>query len=531
MDRRTFIAAGTTALFGSRFGGVPGARSSHRRDAAKRSTAEGYAPLGEVAVDGTKEAVVSEDGTTAFLAVTDGFAAVDVSDPAAPSVLGETRDILADHEQGPLRRIWDVAYDADRLVVASQGGANGDLFAFVVYDVSDPANPRRRLVREVPGSIHNCDIHDGHVYVTGLHAGHHSGETTAPRVPVEIYDVREQEASEVADWSPLDETEAWADVPARNRVIHDVSVVSGRAYLAYWDAGAFLLDVSDPADPAFLSRVGEFSHEDLLAMSAEALDAEATEGPAGNAHYVTGSADGSLFGVGKEAWDDPDTEGGGPGGIDLYDASDPADPEKRATIEPEPAPDETYGGVWTTAHNFEIRGDRLYSSWYRAGVKVHDVSDPGEPELLAWWLQPRATSFWTAQAGVEGDFFVASSADDPGGWLPESREALYTFPDRAGEQADRPSLSALTPPTPGETSAPRPEDGSPATGGSPAEGGGSTPTALPGTDSTPTDGGRTPGSPAENSTAGASRTDGQPGFGRIAAMGGIAIAAYRYLRK
>ncbi|MFB6295403.1 MAG: LVIVD repeat-containing protein, partial [Halobacteriales archaeon] len=483
---------------------------------------------------GTKEAVVSEDGRTAFLAVTDGFAAVDVSDPAAPVVVSETRDILADREQGPLRRIWDVKCEDDRLVVASQGGANGDLFAFVVYDVSDPANPRQQLVKEVPGSIHNCDLHDGHVYVTGLHANHHSEETAVPSVPVEIYDAREEGAPKVADWSPLDRDEAWADVPARNRVIHDVSVVAGRAYLAYWDAGAVLLDVSDPTTPSFLSRVGEFSPEDLAAMSAAELDAEATEGPEGNAHYVTGSGDGSLFGVGKEAWDDPDTEGGGPGGIDLYDASDPTDPAKRATIGPEPSPDETYGGVWTTAHNFEIRGDRLYSSWYRAGVKIHDVSDPENPELLAWWLRPRATSFWTAQAGVEGEFFVASSADDPGARLSESRESLYTFPDTAGEQADRPSLSNLVTPTVTSTETaggPSPSRTEDVSG---SDEGGPTPTATSGTEPTPpeptpTDRETATGSPGERSPTGTTRTDGQPGFGVLAALGGAAIGAYRYL--
>ncbi|MFB6295404.1 MAG: hypothetical protein ABEH66_01000, partial [Halobacteriales archaeon] len=65
MDRRTFVAAGTATVLGSRLGGVVGgrasrrrdARSSRRRDAGDRFAREGYAPLGEVAVEGTKEAV------------------------------------------------------------------------------------------------------------------------------------------------------------------------------------------------------------------------------------------------------------------------------------------------------------------------------------------------------------------------------------------------------------------------------------------------------------------------------------------
>jgi hypothetical protein len=540
MDRRAFLAAGVATVLGSHLGRGD-ARSDRRRDGFgssgtrtldARGTADDYGPLGKVTVGGAKEAVVSADGTTAFLAVTDGFAVVDLSDPAAPTIRNETRDVLADHERGPLRRVWDVTYDDDRLVVASQGGANGPLYAFVVYDVSDPANPKRLLWREARGPIHNCDLADGHVYLTGLHANHHSEEeATAARLPVEVYDVRGEESRKVADWSPLDEDQGWADVPARNRVIHDVSVVSGRAYLAYWDAGAVLLDVSDPAEPAFLSRVGEFTPGDLAAMSAAELDAEATEGPAGNAHYVTGSADGSLLAVGKEAWDDPATGGGGPGGIDLYDASDPTDPRKVATIEPEPAPDETYGGVWTTAHNFEIRGDRLYSAWYRAGVKVHDVSDPASPERLAWWLAPREASFWTAQVAVPGEFFVASSAAGGRSRLPESEEALFAFPDRAGEQADRPSFSSVLTPTPTATST---GDHSTVTGkgGSPGR---STPpsgsangTARPPATAT---NGTGPATPTRDTgeNKGTSRTRGQSGFGALAALGGIAIGAYRAL--
>lgn len=537
MNRRAFLAAGATTFLGERLA-CPEIRSedahtlsaSRSKTTPSRGTAEAYEPTGRVPIEGAKEVVVSEDGTTAFLAVTDGFATVDMSDPASPTVANETRDVLADHEAGPLRRIWDVAYGDDVLVVASQGGANGPLYAFVVYDVSDPADPRKRLSREVRGPIHNCDVADGHVYLTGLHGGHHSETGTAAALPVEIYDVGGEGAPKVAEWSLLDENEGWADVPGRNRVIHDVSIVSGRAYLAYWDAGAVLLDVSDPAAPEFLSRVGEFTPEDLAAMSPAELDAEATEGPAGNAHYVTGTADGALFGVGTEAWDDPATEGGGPGGIDLYDASDPTDPQTVATVEPEPAPDETDGGIWTTAHNFEIHGDRLYSAWYRAGVKIHDISDPGSPQLLAWWLRPRATSFWTAQVGVAREFFVATTAGGGDGRLSNPEEALFTFPDRAGEQENPPSLSTRVSPTPSvtptatltkesPTEAPGFHDGPGRNLTAPPELATATP-LPPNTSAT----GRT-----ASGTDDPSQTGGQPGFGALAAVGGLAIGAYRYL--
>jgi hypothetical protein len=92
--------------------------------------------------------------------------------------------------------------------------------------------------------------------------------------------------------------------------------------------------------------------------------------------------------------------------------------------------------VWTTAHNLDIREETLYTSWYRGGVKRHDVSTPLTPVEESWWLAPDEASFWTAQAvrtGTNG-FFVASSRgvdDSPG--------RLYTFPDRPGERTVSPS--------------------------------------------------------------------------------------------
>ncbi|MFC7231105.1 hypothetical protein ACFQMM_06225 [Saliphagus sp. GCM10025308] len=48
---------------------------------------ESYEPLGSVPVDGACEVVVGDDQETAYLATVDGFATVDVSDPADPQVL------------------------------------------------------------------------------------------------------------------------------------------------------------------------------------------------------------------------------------------------------------------------------------------------------------------------------------------------------------------------------------------------------------------------------------------------------------
>jgi hypothetical protein len=126
-------------------------------------------------------------------------------------------------------------------------------------------------------------------------------------------------------------------------------------------------------------------------------------------------------------------------------------PERRAHIAPPPSDDQTTSGQFTTAHNCDLDGDRLYVSWYYGGVSVHDVSDPADPAELARWRNSAETAFWTAQA--TDDAFIASSASltDFDAALAETREALYTFPDRAGTQPSGAPSDGSAEETAGET--------------------------------------------------------------------------------
>jgi hypothetical protein len=224
-----------------------------------------------------------------------------------------------------------------------------------------------------------------------------------------------------------------------------VTVHDGVAVCACWDAGTWLVDVADPSSPRALGRVAAPAPDDL-----QGDDSAAAVLPPGNHHYATLAGD--LLAVGKETFAVPvDSDGdgerdrlvGGPSGVDLWDVSDPAAPVKRSTVAPPTSDDPTVRGTWTTAHNLDLRDGVLYTSWYRGGVKRHDVSDPTSPVEESWWLSPAAASFWTARAlpaaGSRDDAFVASSrgvADVPG--------RLYVFPDRPGEQANAPSLGTST---------------------------------------------------------------------------------------
>ncbi|WP_224332937.1 LVIVD repeat-containing protein [Haloprofundus halobius] len=392
-----------------------------------------YRPYGFVDVKGAKEAVVADDGETAFVAASSGYAVVDVSVADRPEVVADRRGLLSDREGGPLRQVYDVKLDdaGERLLVA--GPANnlpGALSGLLVEDVSDPGSPKTVAFFETDYPIHNCYVDDDYAYLTG---------NEFDRNPLVVVDLQGDDPEEVARWSLLDEDAAWDDVAPDRRTVHDVWVQDDVAYLAHWDAGTWLLDVSEPTEPSVVTRIGERSPAELAASDAEIGRRESTV-PPGNDHYVATNEDGTLLGIGKESWavrTDDDELVGGPSGVELWDVSEPTTPERLATIDPPPTPDPTYGGVWTTAHNFEIRDDRLYSSWYRGGVKRHDLSDPTTPRELAWWRDPTETKFWTARLAVPGETFVASSmgtGDTPG--------RVYVFPDHAGQQTDPPSLGA-----------------------------------------------------------------------------------------
>jgi hypothetical protein len=415
MHRRSFLrAACGAAVLGS-----AGTAGAHPKGAGGgqgtpvSETPTGPEPLGSIQIGGVKEAVV-RDGTTVFLATTDGFAVVDASDPADPTVGFRTDDVLGDHEHGPMAGIWDVTVDGDHLLVVGPANAGRDsVHAAVVYDVADPTDPERVAVHETDYPIHNAFLADGVAYLTA------NDFDTNWLVAVDA-----DSGDERGRWSLLDHDDAWADVEPVLRVLHDVWVADGLAYLAHWDAGTWILDVSDPASPEVLSRVRGRPVEELAAV--ENTSREATALP-GNDHFVTVDESGTLLGVGVESWAVDAESADGPGGVHLYDVSDPTDPRKRGSIDPPPSPDPTRSGVWTTAHNFELADNHLYSSWYQGGVKVHDVSDPGAPQELFHWRDGSQTKFWTAQQGVPGEFFLASSWESPGD--EDGDGGLYVFPD------------------------------------------------------------------------------------------------------
>ncbi|MFD1644283.1 LVIVD repeat-containing protein [Haloarchaeobius litoreus] len=502
MQRRTLLRAGAGALAASTLA---------RTVAASGTTA--YEPSGELEIDGAAEVVLDDDGSTAYVAASTGFVTVDVSDPANPTVLAEERPIETGGGSSA-REILDIKVDGDKLLVPTAAQGGGPL-GFFLYDVSDPAEPTRiGDFFDTPHGNHNSFIEDDVVYLTG---------NTQQSAYLNMIDVSGEAFEQLGRWSPSQDLDAgWGEV--LGKVLHDMYVQDGMAYCAYWDAGTFVVDVSDPTDPEFVVRIGDYAFQDLREWKGSRASTDYTE-PRGNAHYVEVNDDASILGVGRETWDtQTDDDHGGPAGISLYDISDPTSPTHLSTIEP-PMPadgDTTRSGTWTTSHNFQFVGDRLYTSWYQGGVKVFDVSDPTGPEQLSWWRDP-SYAFWTAVSTPDVGYYAATSYSGVPG---AENEGLLLFPDEAGEQSSPPSSLVDADPllrAENEHYVDLPS----AFGSDGGDGGESTatPTATP--EPTPTATPTQTDTPTPTERGG---DGGSPGFGALTAIAGLGLGAARFLR-
>jgi hypothetical protein len=507
MQRRSVLRLGAASVLGA--AGTLG---------SVQATQDAYGPLGRLEITEAKDVAV--DGTVAYVAKTDGskeraggFSAVDLSDPANPSVLAERVGLMSDYEQGPLEQTWDLWIDDDRLAIVGPANPTGEtaadyLSGVVLFDISSPENPRLLDEYETDFAIHNTFFDDGAVYLSG------NGTEGNPLV---VLSTTDDTLEEVSRWSPLDYEPELSKVSGRLRTLHDMYVQDGRAYLLYWDAGTWIVDVEDPADPSYVGHISEYDLAELQSFGEDEAGVEAFT-PPGNHHYAEVNDDGTVLMVGGEAWafQRNGKTYGGAGGVELWDISDPAAPTKLSTIDPPKTADNTRGGgQFTTSHNANLTNGRLYTSWYFGGVKIHDVSDPANPVELAWWRDPEKAAFWTAQAVPEKDIFVATS-----GGLGDTIGALYTFPDREGTQANPPSL--LETGTAG------------ATGQSGAKENGS---GQQNSSATDTNGGdSTSTNTSESSTAESDTTEtgdanqSVPGFGVGAAVTGLGLGAWRVLR-
>jgi hypothetical protein len=324
------------------------------RDVRRPTTLIGRLPLKFSAA----EFWLHPDGKHGYITtIGDRAYAIDVSDPAKPVI---TDSIVVD-----ARTINDLMTTEDgKFGVLTREGASSRRNGIVVLSFEDPAHPKQiaEFTETVTGGVHSTFIYKGYVYLTDDATG-----------SMRVIDIRDPyKPRQVARWE--------TPRSAAGRMLHDIDVRDGLAYLSYWNDGLVVLDVGSgvkggsPENPQLLSQL----KYDLNSLY---RDVEAVGGPGFIRGTHTAWRAGKYVFVGDEVFSAKPrpTEGGGViglgrayGRLHVVDVSDVANPRIVAHYEPKD------GGT----HNVWVAGDTLFLGDYQGGLRVLDISGELRGDLL-----------------------------------------------------------------------------------------------------------------------------------------------------
>lgn len=313
-----------------------------------------------------------------------GITVLDVTDPAAPRELASIPG-----PADPNVATWQVQV-ADGLLVQGlehrpvawggnpeAAGAEGLVF----WDVADPESPRRvgELGFGAHGTHRSCYLGGRYVWATASVPGFEGNIL----VVVDIEDP--SRPHEVGRFFLPEQYTAGGGDPARRISLHGPAFpVGDRAYLPYGAAGVVVVDISEVACPALVSRLelGP-AFTSMIGM-----------------HTVVPLPDRALAVVNTEAIAERSEEPYNIAGIvDLANEREP----RLISLLPSPLPP-----PGADFPNFQRRGGRfgphnqhhpqpgashifasdtlVYLTWFNAGLRVYDIADPYLPREVGWFL-------------------------------------------------------------------------------------------------------------------------------------------------
>ena len=352
-----------------------------------------------------------------YSTIHDRFLVYDISDPANPK--------LTDTIKVDARTVNDISTTADgKILVISREGASNRKNGIAFYDTSDPAHPKliSDYTATVSGGVHSAFVDSHYVYLTDDATGSMRViDFKDPKNPKEV--ARWQTEPQMASMIRTKEGEQIA-----GRYVHDIYVKDGLAYLAYWRDGLVILDVGaglkggSPEKPQLVSQF-RFNHNELYG-----------NGWLAGTHSVFRYRNYVFIGdeVFPALFDIQSTRRIPVRGIfHVIDVSDINNPQKVAEYNvPE-------GG----AHNMWIENDLMYLGYYNGGGRVVDVSGELRGDL---YRQGREVArLWTGDP--EG-----YRPNMPFAWGAQPHNGLIYFHDinsgiwiaKLGEKIDKGSTSA-----------------------------------------------------------------------------------------
>jgi hypothetical protein len=244
-----------------------------------------------------------------------GIAVFDVHNPTRPAYVGNVPSV----EGSRINDVKVANMNSGAVLVHTNESCGGGPGGFEVYNVDDPTAPEHLahvqtddpndFLREEFGFT-DFGVHNTFLFTQG-ERDYVAAVVESEFGNFQVFDITDPTAPEfVSAWgaeSLLDPTVDWfgttdfdlileADAflfdgfgTSQNRFLHDVTVSEDgtRAYLANWDAGLVLLDISDPTD---------------LELVSQAIDPSAGDGEV-NSHQAWPSEDGSVVVETEEDFD------------------------------------------------------------------------------------------------------------------------------------------------------------------------------------------------------------------------------------
>jgi len=363
---------------------------------------DGLELVGHVSLTEGFNADVWVNGSVAYLSTlgrgeacpATGVRRYDVTDPAEPVELAA---ISTEYPGTSTEAVWAGPIDTEAFtgtIAAVAHGpcdpANESAFrGLVLWDVTDPAAPEwlstYRTGAETVG-IHDFDVWVESDRVLVVASSPNSLlDHEAAIGDLRIVDITDpQRPRTVSDWdfrrdAPETIREAvFAEADLRDFPVRGITIDpdGSRAFVAQWDAGIVVLDLTDPFEPEMVGRTATLGHSE------------------GNADSAAFDTETQVLVVNHRDLNPLEDEGAEPswGTSVLFDASGAADPLLASLYAIEDALPTAEGrlaldGLYV-AQDAVVSGNLLYATWLSGGLRVVDLADPSEPVEVASFVAP-----------------------------------------------------------------------------------------------------------------------------------------------
>jgi hypothetical protein len=361
---------------------VAGTSSAARQDSGVSTySSDNVRHLSWMEVPGGGQIVIK--GSTAFVGHQhgpDGTTILDIADPRQPKIVGKL--MLAN----PMAHSHKVRVVGDLMYVNSEiEPGKGDRLAFTeggfrIYDIKDVANPKLvSFTKTYARGVHRFDVDENYAYISTEMDGFVGNILV-------IYDVRDpKKPAEVSRWWMPGQNVAAGETPhpkGRDHSLHHAMRCGDQLYAGCWFSGISIIDVSDIARPRTLG------HHEYDPPHAE---------PTHTFLKVPFAIGGRSIAVSTEEERPkrgPDV-GRPHAPLRTWDVTDPTRPTILCTYQLDEMAQPYHGdSVRFGTHQLREIVDpdcMLYVTWFAAGLRMIDISDPANPKEKGHFIpQPAA---------------------------------------------------------------------------------------------------------------------------------------------